>query len=215
VNPRLEKLRARIDDLSIRERGWLFVTLAVLLGAVWQWLLMDPVEKQQKALVEKITAAQKQFTDLNNATQALVAARTADPDAENRRAREELLAALAGFDTQIKGTVSGLVEPRQMAQMLEDVLTRNPGLVLKKARSLPAKPLVAAEEGSTSTVYQHGLRLELEGSYLDALAYLRALQKMPRSIYWDEVRVSMEKYPKAEITITVHTLSLSEGWIGV
>jgi MSHA biogenesis protein MshJ len=215
VNPRLEKLRARIDDLSIRERGWLFITLAVLLGAAWQWLLMDPVERQQKDLVEKITAAQKQVTDLNDATQALVSARTADPDAENRRALEELRAALAGFDTQIKGTVSGLVEPRQMAQMLEEVLARNPGLVLKKARSLPAKPLVAAEEGSTSTVYQHGLRLELEGSYLDALAYLRALQKMPRSIYWDEVRVSMDKYPKAEITITVHTLSLSEGWIGV
>lgn len=213
--PRLEKIRARIDELSLRERAMLFLSLVAVLFMASQSLLVGPVAKEQKELVDRISATQKQVTELDQLTEALVASRTADPDAENRRTAEELRAGLAGLDSQIKGAVAGLIEPRQMTQMLEDVLKRNPGLVLRKARSLPARPLVAAEEGGGGTVYEHGLRLELEGSYIDALNYLRALEKLPRAVYWDGVEVLMVKYPTARITITVHTLSLSEGWIGV
>jgi len=214
VNPRLEKIRTRIDELSLRERGLLFLSLVAVIFMLWQSALMKPVETAQKAKLERLTTLQKEVEALDTQIQTLIATRTADPDAENRRVAEELRAQLGQLEGRIVGTVEGLVEPRQMAQMLEDVLTRNPGLKLKKARSLRAVPLVA-EEGLGGTVYQHGLRLELEGSYLDALNYLRALQKLPRSIYWDEVQVAMEEYPTAKITITVHTLSLSEGWIGV
>ena len=64
-------------------------------------------------------------------------------------------------------------------------------------------------------MYRHGLQLELEGSYLATLAYLKALQALPWEFYWDEVRLQVDKYPTAKITIVVHTLSLTEGWIGV
>jgi MSHA biogenesis protein MshJ len=215
MSPRLEQLRARIDEFSLRERALLFLSLLAVLLTAWQSLLMDPAEAEQKKLLERIGILQREVEMLDNQTQDLLAARTADPDDANRRAEKELRAALAELDTRIQGTVEGLVEPKQMAQMLEDVLTRNPGLKLKAVRSLAAAPLVAAEQGMSGTVYQHGLRLELQGSYLDTITYLRALQKLPRAIYWDEVRVVMDKYPTARITITVHTLSLSEGWIGV
>ena len=215
MSPRLEKLRTRIDDFSLRERALLFLSLIAVLYIGWQALLMGPLEQQQRQQLDQFTALQKEVAALDAQVQAMASAGSVDPDVENRRADAELRAALAQFNDRIRGTVEGLIEPRQMAQMLEAVLTRNPGLKLMRVQSLPATPLIAAEEGTGGTVYQHGLRLELEGSYLDALAYLRALNTLPRAVYWDEVRVAMGKYPKAHITITVHTLSLSEGWIGV
>ena len=64
-------------------------------------------------------------------------------------------------------------------------------------------------------VYQHGIEMTFTGSYLDTLGYLKILQNLPWSFYWDDVLFDVDHYPKSTVIIRVHTLSLEEGWLGV
>jgi MSHA biogenesis protein MshJ len=59
------------------------------------------------------------------------------------------------------------------------------------------------------------VHIVVSGTYLQAVAYLRDLEKLPRKVFWDELEIVVGDYPQAEISLTVYTLSHRKGWIGV
>ena len=65
------------------------------------------------------------------------------------------------------------------------------------------------------TLYRHGFVLELEGRYLDCLAYLTEVERLPWQIYWHSLRLDSQNPPSNRIVIELYTLSLEEDWIGV
>lgn len=218
MKQRLEQLRLRIDALTLRERGMLFLALVAVLYMLAQLALFGPLEAQQKRALERVGGLQKEIAAFDEQTQNILRRQTVDPDADNLRLQQQLTAQIATLDGQIAGAVQGLIAPQQMARVLEEVITRQSGLKLLRIESLAARPLIETAEGEAPVhagIWRHGVRLEFEGDYNNALAYVRALQGLPWMLYWDELEIAMDRYPRARITIVVHTLSLNEGWIGV
>lgn len=72
----------------------------------------------------------------------------------------------------------------------------------------------AAAANTGSGLFRHGVRLELEGSYLEALAYLRALEAMPWGLGWDSVEFQTLSFPKGRLVVEVHTISDRPDWLG-
>lgn len=218
MKERMEKLRLRIDALSLRERGMLFLALVAVLYMLAQIALFGPLETQQKRALERIGTLQKEIAAFDEQMQNILRRQSVDPDADNLRQQQQLKAQIAALDGQIGGAVQGLIAPQQMARVLEEVIRRQSGLKLLRIESLEARPLMEAQEGEAPVnagIWRHGVRLEFAGDYQGALAYVRELQTLPWTLYWDELEIAMDKYPQARITIVVHTLSLNEGWIGV
>lgn len=218
MKERIEQLRLRIDALSLRERGMLFLVLVAVLYMLAQIALFAPLEAQQKRALDRIGNLQQEISAYDEQIQAILRRQSVDPDADNLRQQRQITAQIAALDSQIAGTVQGLIAPQQMARVLEEVILRQSGLKLLRIESLEARPLIETAEGEAplnAGIWRHGVRLEFEGDYLGALAYVRELQTLPWMLYWDELEIAMDKYPAARITIVVHTLSLNEGWIGV
>ena len=124
---------------------------------------------------------------------------------------------MAELDRRLKSQMGDLIDPANMARVLEAILTRHTDLRLRRLENLPTRPLLAGEDGNApeAGVYRHGLEMEFSGSYLSLLAYLKELDALPWNFYWDALELQVDEYPRAVITIRVHTLSLDEGWIGV
>jgi MSHA biogenesis protein MshJ len=220
VKAQLEKLRSRIDELSLRERALLFLSVVVVLFMFWQALFMAPLENRQKKLLMQIGDLRKETSTLEQQMQLIINRQKEDPDAGIQRQLTQLRSQLSQLDGRISKSVHGLIEPQKIARVLEEVLTRETDLKLVRIKSLGSKPLLDfADEGDTTDavvgIYRHGMRLEFRGKYLSTLSYLRALQELPWAFYWDDVEITMKKYPVAHVVIDVHTLSLSEGWVGV
>ena len=78
----------------------------------------------------------------------------------------------------------------------------------------PAAPAEGAPSGAPK-LYRHTLVLRLEGSYLDCLAYLEQIERLPWRLYWTRLEVDAGEYPRNDIVLEVQTLSLEQGWIGV
>ncbi|HQU14554.1 MAG: hypothetical protein B7Z66_02815 [Chromatiales bacterium 21-64-14] len=225
----LEKWRvltARIDVLSLRERGLLLGALLVVLYVLWSNLLMAPLEVRQKSEQQRLSQLKTQITALDQQAQVVIARNQEDPDQANRALRSALTTQIGALNTELKRYTTNLIPPAEMVKVLERILAREKGLRLLKVDSLPATPLLSEEpESKTSSakktaathvgIYRRGITLEFDGTFPATLRYLNALEHLPWQLFWDRLDYRVEKYPKARVIITVHTLSLDEGWIGV
>ena len=111
-----------------------------------------------------------------------------------------------------------------MARFLEQLLVQEPGLQLLRLKTLEAAPLIdAGEQGGASTantdagtaVFRHAFEIAFSGGYLATLRYLKALEALPWKFVWDSVDYEVVAYPQSTVRLRLHTLSLSEDWIGV
>lgn len=222
VRRRLDTLCQRLDALSLRERLLIAVSLLVLLTMLWHALLIKPLAARRQTMTSQAESAQAVLAALDKEAAAIVAAGSQDPDAEYRRQLTVLQAEVAQLDERLATLTGDLIGPQQMVAVLEDMLKRRRQLTLTRLENLPSEPLLElpaaepqAETGQQRNLYRHPLRIELTGSYLEALAYLQSLEQLPRKVYWQDLTLTVEDYPRTRIGVTVYTLSLKEGWIGV
>ena len=77
-----------------------------------------------------------------------------------------------------------------------------------------------AKDGTTTAVvtpaqllYRHGVEITVEGSYLDMVSYMSALEAMPTQLFWGKAALEVPQYPRARLTLTLYTLSLDQKWM--
>jgi MSHA biogenesis protein MshJ len=220
------RLAAKIDAMSVRERGLVFVSVLALLLFVANALLFAPLRSEQDTLERSLKDKRTQTQALEKQLQALTEGLARDPDAENRARLEALRARIREMDEELGRLVAGFVTPREMAKLVEQALTKNRGLEFVKVENLPPTSVseTAAGTGAGDTaanqpvpehaVYKHGLRIEMKGGYRDIVSYLRALEALPWKVFWGEVTLETEKYPMSRVSVVIYTLSRSRAWIG-
>lgn len=216
IKASLEKLRDRVNALSLRERVLVFLAAAAVVAFLWNAFFMAPLSERQSQAEAEVQNLRERIAQANDAIGEMVRAREQDPDAEHRARLAELQSTLMELDARLEDMTGDLVEPVRMARVLEQMLDRQGGLQLHNLRALPPRPLLDDEDlTDLGNIYRHGVRMELTGSFSDILAYLRALEGLDSNLFWGRLEVSMERYPDNRIVLVVHTLSLREGWIGV
>jgi MSHA biogenesis protein MshJ len=165
---------------------------------------------------------QQQVNQKRQETQALemqvqaLAGSGEDPEAAKRKKLEALRENLKVMDTELVRVTAGLVPPREMARLIEQMLLKNRGLQVMRVESIPATPLLEGSAGVTgSMVYKHGMQVEVKGGYLDILRYLKSLEALPWKVFWGKVTLKTEKYPDSRVSLLIYTLSTHEAWIGL
>lgn len=227
MKERITAWAERFEAFSLRERSLIALGIIVTAFLLWDSLVLTPQEAKQKQIVAEMHDINQQTDLLNNQIKQMTAALQGG-EAEHINARtREVNALLSKLKQQQKDLTVEFIRPAQMAGVLRDLLHAESGLVLIRLESLGVEPLFPVDEKDKtdnekrskrlheSEIYKHGLRIVFEGDYFKTLNYLRALEGMPWRLYWDNVEYQVTKYPKATVEITVHTLSLHEGWIGV
>lgn len=222
---RLYSLAAQVDALSLRERALLLTALLVVFYVLWANLLMAPLEIRQKAQQGRVAQLHAHIALLDHQAREVITRSRENPDRAGRERRVALRGRIAGLDRRLRRYTSNLISPTVMVRVLQRMLRREPGLRLVAVRSLPATPLLEKPVGNgvktgkgpaaQAGIYKHGLILEFDGTFPATLRYLEALEALPWQLFWDRMDYQVQHYPHARVTITVHTLSLDAGWIGV
>lgn len=222
MNPplaRLVHLRDRIDGLALRERALIMISALVLLWALWDNLLMQPLNRHHHNQHERIQTLQGQVETFQQLGAQIVARAGQDPNAELREKIANIRKSITGLDERLRDMTAELVDPKDMASMLEAVLQRNHDLRLLQLRSLKSASLMVGEEsageGESALIYRHPVEIVFEGRYLEVLGYLSSLESLPWELFWDSIHIEIVDYPRSRITLVVHTLGLREGLLGV
>lgn len=221
----------RIDGFSLRERALIFVSILVVLYFAAANLVFAPLSAEQDQLRRKLTSARDQIQLQERQIQIIVGADNGESPYQTRM--KALREQLRATDEALARATTGLVSPKEMARLVEQMLVKNRRLVVTKVESLPPAPLFGNSATSTSTstiapvpvatnaagatasVYKHGMRIELSGRYLDIVEYLKSLEALPWKIFWAELTLQTDTYPTSRLTLLIHTLSFQEGWIAI
>ena len=214
----------RVNDMSLRERGMIFVTLLIVLYVFAHHLLFAPLLEEQKLLQSQLQGKRTQMQGIEAQIQAVATEGQGASGAKHAQI-QALEERLSSADKDLAKTTSGLVSPKEMTRVVEELLARNRNLRLIRVENLPPVPLMdeaqpaqsnaAAARAPDAVIYKHGARVEMEGSYLEILNYLRALERLPWKFFWGQVNLKSEKYPVSRLTLVLYTLSTREGWIAI
>jgi MSHA biogenesis protein MshJ len=224
--PAMQRMGTRIDAMSLRERGILFVMLLAALFLFAEQVLFPVQRRIQQQLEKQIGDQLTQLNTINGQIERIVREGTEDPDVLLRVRLDDLRKQYAALELSSSDITRGLVTPREMTRLVYSMLRENRALQLVKAENLkpeaiplaaPAAGTAGPASGSASgpAVYRHGLRLQVKGRYPDIVRYLHTLENLNWRVMWGEVSVQTVNYPNSLATLTIYTLSLDQGWIGV
>jgi len=227
MSARLKSIAQTIDRLTLRERLFLFAALVAVLVGAWEALLAGPLAAREKVAGETIAALRERLDKLNQSV-AVTAEGMTDGMPGQLDRLQALRARVVEGDEAVRRYTSDLVSPREMRLVLEELIRRQSGLRLLAATNLEPRPLFdepseadsgaaakAAADSAAPKLYRHALVLRVEGSYLDCLEYLRAVEQLPWHLYWARFELKAGDYPINTYSIEVRTLSLDKEWIGV
>ncbi len=221
------KFTARIDSMSLRERVLIFLAAAFLLIAMVNSLFLDPLLAQQKSLSEQVGQQHEKIREKQAEIEALLMAQKNDQSSPLRQRLKTAAQQLAEGNAWLQGNSQRLVQPEQMADLLEQVLRKNNMLRLVRLQTLPATPLIerpAQSDGNAASasaelekqeIFKHGVKITVIGGYASLLQYLSALERLPVKMFWGMADMKVVKYPDAELTLTLYTLSLDKTWLQI
>jgi MSHA biogenesis protein MshJ len=128
----------RVDAMSIRERAMIFITLLVALYFLAVNVLFGPLNIQKDRLQQQVDLKRQETQALEAQVQAMAARGGEDPDAAKRNKLEALRENLKTMDTELIRVTAGLVPPKEMARLIEQMLLKNRGLQVMRVESIPA-----------------------------------------------------------------------------
>lgn len=223
----------KMDGASLRERAMVFAASAVVLIALLNALLIEPQLVKQRRLSAEIAARQGEMRAMQEKLQALALARQGDPDRDVRRQLDALKKKVSETEAKLLEEQRKFAPPEQVGALLGEMLSRNRKLQLVDLRTLPVasfagngaeadkaqvqKPAAAkpAAPVGGGQIYRHGVEITVSGSYLDLLAYLKDLEKLPNQLYWGKLELVAATYPQVTLKLSVYTLSLNLAWLVV
>jgi MSHA biogenesis protein MshJ len=229
LQEQLDKIVAKVDGFSLRERALIFFVVAFLVVSLINSLFLTPLLDKQKILSAQVVQQQEKMKEIQSQIASLLQAKQADANSPQRGRVLELRQQIAEGDAYLKGRRDKLVPPEKMAQLLEQVLNKNGRLQLVALNTLPVSlliepsadaaaaqvPVAVPATGSDNQIYKHGVQITVRGSYADLLQYLMSLEKLPSQMFWGAAKMDVIQHPTVELTLTLYTLSLDKTWLQV
>jgi MSHA biogenesis protein MshJ len=220
-----QKYAGKMEAASLRERVMIFAGAAVVLIALLNATLIEPELVKQRRLSGEVALRQGEIKKMQEELQKLALARQADPDQLNRRQIESLRRQIAEVEAKLNEEQRKFAPPDRIGALLEEMLSRNRRLQLVDMRTLPVAALGqggAVEKpaagkppasGPGGPIYRHGVEITVKGTYLELLAYLRDLEKLPNQMYWGKLELAVAAHPQVTLKLSVYTLSLDLAWL--
>lgn len=219
----IRELADRFDDRPALEKGLVaFVVIAVLIWAYGAFV-SGPLTAESLALERQIVFAQNELITLQQREQLAIETSRVDPNEPVRVRIQRAIDAQNKLDGSILQLAGNLVTPQSMTRMLTSMLERQSGLTLVSIENTQPEIVQSATDAATNTggdqrsqnIYKHGLSIQLEGDYLTLISYLRRIESSPERFFWDQLTFTQVEWPRATISIELHTLSTDEGFVGV
>lgn len=215
------RLLEKFAALNTRERMLILLAIFAVAYQLADLVVLDhqfqEIQQLNSAMAEDNAAIVRLNTELNTLSRRV-------QDDPNQKLREQIRAARGEVDelqSRLQEVTGELISPQDMARFLEQLLVQESQLTMLRLQTLDVKPLLLGNTDATKSriqqaaLHRHGFAIEFSGTYMATLHYLEMLERLPWRFFWDSVSYEVLDYPKSIVRLKLHTLSLSEDWIGV
>lgn len=195
----------RIDALSLRERGFMFVSVIALALALADTLLLSPAQMEHKQITQRHAA---QSTELNRLREELrVGGQPVDASKVLRDEIAEIDARIQGINHEITVLAPMAEGGPALEQVLVQFLRRYEGLTLVSVGTLGQEATGVPTVGSTAGLSRRGLDLRVSGPYGELVRYVKTLENALPVLRWGTLHLKSEKQPP-ELRLQVYVLGV-------
>lgn len=205
----------KIDAFNQRERILIFASAVIVVVMLIQTVLIDPVLDARKQIERDIFQINQDISQKKSEQQVINILLNKGINQDKIKHRDSLKAAIAALKIDIEASVNSLIPPKLMAEVLGRVLISNTTIKLLGLENKPVEPIIEQIPGGEKGLFKHAFILHLEGDYHSTISYLEHLSELPWQFHWNSLNFQVIEYPRANITLEVHTVSMSREWIGV
>lgn len=198
---------ARIDAMSLRERGFLFLAFILVALAMADVLWLSPAQLAHSQVVQRYAAQGVELTRLRAELAAV-----AQPVDASKTAREELIVTQSQLQ-QVAQDIRSLAPVTDKGPPLEQVLVqflrRQPGLTLLSVETLAPEAAGpnATAGAAASGLSKRGLELRVAGSYAELNRYVKTLETALPTLRWGTLTI--KKGPlTTELTLQVFVVGV-------
>jgi MSHA biogenesis protein MshJ len=223
---------AKFLTISAREQYLVLITGLIAITFIFFNVFIDEKLTKIDTLTKNIqqinTGLQSSQTTINILQQSL----SKDPNVAIQKQIAQYEEKLASVDSELLLLTSDLINPIQMRYALIDLLKTQPSVSLLSFEVMEAQPMtnkkandrpgdsadeseIKADSEQSLTLYKHGIKLKLKGSYFNLRDYLSQLEKMDWTFFWQEFDYQLIEYPNSELSIEMYSLSTKKEFIGV
>lgn len=223
-----KKFDAWLMALTLRERVLGMLCAVLVLGYLGYQLQLAPMYRQNANLRDTIQQQRQQMAAIDSELAQLAASAKRDPDQELRRQLASVQADSTALREKLRAAQKGLVAPERMGPLLQQMVNGHGKLRLLSLKTLApqgttdgqflapeASETREAQGKTTPLLYRHGVQVVLQGSYLDMITYLEALEAMPQQLFWGNAALDASGNGAARLSLTLYTLSLDSKWIAL
>jgi len=224
MRTRIENIISQFDELSLRLRLLLTLSVIAVIFMVFDIFLFSSNAQNIKNIQQKILNSRSQIVELvnlqNNYNQKKFAARS-DPKTKQL---EKINFDLSKTHQRLVEHTTNLVHPKDMSEVLKAILSSTKKLTLQSLLKQESVDLSKNSEPNRTDkndkheeqikLYRHSVEIVLYGDYQSTHNFLKKLETMKKKVTFDNLEYVVDIHPKAYIKLTISTLSLESGWIG-
>ena len=204
-------LAAKVESMTLRERIFILVAGLALIWMPGYSLWLEPAHARNEAMRSQLSGVQKSRKELEDQLAMVQSVAQADPDAVLRGQLLHLRQRLQEVDEKMSLETVDLIAPERMPMVLQSLLAKAPGVTLSKIYSMPGKPMLGDNE--RINLFQHGIHIEIQGSFFSFVNYLQKIEGLPERFYWRSLDYRVGNYPDATVILELYTLSSSKDFI--
>jgi MSHA biogenesis protein MshJ len=192
-------LAARIDALSLRERGFLFTALLVCCMLLADVLWLSPAQTLHQQITNRFAAQNAELQRLRDELKS-----SSSETGPGRVLREELVqikARLEAVNQEISQLPSSALDEIPLSKVLVHFLRRHEGLILVRTATLATEGKVG-QGSAASGLKRQGLELTVAGPYSELTRYVQTLERSLPALRWGTMQVVSDKQP-VQLTLQV------------
>ncbi len=230
---KLRELSTKFLNITPREQYLItisgIVVIALLMFNFFIDSLIANINKHKLVVGEAQVSVQANSQSIALMEEALAN----DPNQQIKHEIAQLENKLTDIDGQLLALTSDLIDPVQMRFALLDLLKFKRGISLVSLEVMPVESLLSFAEAEqsdaekpleqvvtvgpveTEGLYKHSIKIKLSGRYFDLRDYLKELETMKWTFFWQEFDYKLKEYPVSELEVTLYSLSTKREFIGV
>ena len=227
------KVNDKFNNVSPREMWLIILTGFVLCIMLPFMLLIDITEKKIDNAKQANSTLVNNINDLKININTLSAAVGKNANIKLKADIKQYEKRLTNVDKDLALLSDNLINPNAMRSALLSVLTLQKGVSLTSLEVLPVID-VFSEDQTTETqltnnnvsntsnntdsflgLYQHTIRVTLNGEYFQLRDYLKRLEDTSWLFYWQQFNYRLIEYPLSELRLEIYTLSTEKEFVGV
>lgn len=217
IKDNYKKLLDLINARTFRERVAVTTLLFFITFILWMIVFGAPLWNKEKQLAHEIQAAQTQIQTYKDENNAILTAASSHPVAKMLAKQSGLHIESETLKQRLSDLIPKLLTSDEMQKVINSLLTQADNIEIINLQQTPGEEWTPPGlkdipmSANSGTIYKHGIQLECKGTYFNIMSYLNRLEKLPWSIYWDNLHYSVTAYPEANVVLNFYLLTNQKG----